>query len=222
MKKYVISILAYFLVGTLCLAEGKTVTITHYPHPQIEQFKQLLVKSYSDIGYSTNFLKVRANRGIKMLESGQADADVIRSKQHIANTENVRIVEILTRGDVSLVCLADVTCDEDVLISGQVMVGAHPSAKVYLKERFGDKLTAKFVDILEVSQLQEMLQKHRLKHIIMISISGTLPEMFQKFLHTNLLTINGYHVVNKKHEAIIPQLAAAIKNNIKQAVLSAE
>ena len=222
MKKYVISVLAYILVGNLCLAEGKTVTITHYPHPQIDQFKLLLEKSYSDIGYTASFFKVRANRGIKMLESGQADADVIRSKQHIADTENVRIVEILTRGDVSLVCLADVTCDEKVLTSGPVMVGAHPSARLYLKERFGDKLTAQFVDIIEVSQLQEMLQKHRLKHIIMISISGNLPEMFRKFSHTNLMTINGYHVINKKHEAIIPQLADAIKNNIKQALLVAD
>ena len=183
-------------------------------------FMEVLEKSYNDIGINVKFEKLPLDRGLKMISEGMVDADVIRTDIRLKDVENVITVELLSRGDIVLLCRQEVPCNKEILNDPEAIIGAQIITQDYLRKHFGKFVNAIFINVSEHKKVEELLLKDHLKYTIISTVADVVPEQFANYKHHRLFSIYGYHSVHKKHKALVPELAAAIRKHQQDTILA--
>lgn len=92
-------------------------------------YKPVIKRAYEQIGIAVTFEKVGGKRGLKLLNEGMTDADVIR--YYVVTKDNTNVIAIepqLSRGVSSLLCVKSVECHADII--------NNPTAGILMNTRF--------------------------------------------------------------------------------------
>jgi len=175
-----------------------------------------LVKSYQRIGIKVQVVEHSVARGIALARQGKVDAFVIKT-DHVFELVNqmMPVPGALLEGEFLLYCQPNVLCDHSIFNDPNVTIGyvrGFNISNVLLK----DKKATSYL-ITKGVQAREMLLHKRIDYLLDFELKGKniftipLPDGVQRLQVQN---VQGFHVINKKHKHIIPQLSKSIEQTI--------
>ena len=128
---------ALFSTNSYGAHEDKKYIIGYINHPRVNAFyKPLIQRAYEDIGITPIFEEVGGERGLRLLNQGMTDADVIRYDVASQQDNNILIVEpALSHGASYLLCMRKVKCDKSIIDD--------PNSAIAATTRFFDNMKAK-------------------------------------------------------------------------------
>lgn len=219
-----------FLLSILCLIvspysfgahEDKKYIIGYINHPRVNAFyKPLIQRAYEDIGITPVFEEVGGERGLRLLNEGMTDADVIRYEVVSQQDNNILIVQpALSQGVSYLLCMRKVRCDRSVI--------DNPDSAIAATTRFFDnmkatqkELTANIFEFDDFQHVISLLLNGRFNYAILPS-DNSENEAFQRagIEYIPLVEHPLVHVVHKKHAHLLDELSVAITKQLNEAEL---
>jgi hypothetical protein len=197
---------------TVSAEERQAFTIAYFEHPHMARLKEVITRAYADINIDVRFEAYSGVRSRRMLEDGFVDAELIRNKELFDANGNSRIVYNLTQPNMNLFCIRGEVCKESVLFDPEAIIGAYQVHKKHLDSYYGDRIKAQILEISSVERLMNLINRGNLKHIALAILHNEkLPVELEQYQTETLFQIYGVHLVHKKHEKLIPQLAKAIE-----------
>ena len=192
------------------------VLLSYFEHPQIEKYKQLIEKSYSELGIVVEFTRIEGERAYTVLDEGLVDGDVVAEIAVAERYTNIIIVQpALLTASVFLLCQPDIRCARDVLAEDGLSIFIDNVILNNMPKLLRDEVKAKFHVRSTTSQLLNMLRLGRVNYIIMGAEQEGLPdEQLSDLQNVKLFDIPAYHVVNAKHAALVPDLEQAISRQL--------
>ena len=185
-------------------------------HPQVNKFyKPLIERAYKQIGISVTFEKVGGMRGLKLLNEGMTDADVIRYDVVIKDNSNVIAIEPqLSIGASFLLCVPDVPCNKDIINKPDTGI-AVTTRFFYNIEKQPSDLAANFYEFDDFYHVVELIKSERFSYAIAPSDFSDL-HVFEElgFNYIPLVKHSLIHVINKKHLNLQPALSKAIEHQL--------
>jgi len=184
----------------------------------IDRYRKLVLKAYTDLGYSVKMTEISAGREIVEINKGTVDALVIRlSVIEKNNPDLIRVPVILAKGGLFLYCQKRLPCNHSVVDEPLNLIGAIFGQNVtseYLKGH-----TASVYKTSTAEQLAEMLSKKRLNYILTVDINGFgnivgLDE--SKYNTVKLDSLEAFHYIHKRIEETLPELTVSLKNIIDE------
>lgn len=191
--------------------------IGYINHPRVNDFyKPVIKRAYEQIGINVTFEKVGGKRGLKLLNEGMTDADVIRYDVVTKDNPNVVAIEPqLSRGASFLLCVKSVECHVDIIND--------PTAGIAVTTRFfknveqqRNKFEANFYEFDDFYHVVQLLKTGRFDYAIAPSDFSDL-NIFDEygFTHIPLVEHKLVHVINKKHLHLKDKLSEAIAIQLK-------
>ena len=184
----------------------------------IDQYRKLVFKAYTDIGYEVEFKEMPAARAVFEINKGTVDALVIRfSVIEKSNPDLIRVPVVLATGELFLYCQIGLPCDQSVVDEPLNLIGAiigHNFTTVYLEGH-----AASVYKTTTANQLAEMLSRNRLNYILASEVDGlgSLIELDKsKFNTFKLDRLEAYHYIHRRIENILPELTLSLKNIIDE------
>jgi len=184
----------------------------------VDQYRKLVLKAYTDIGYNLEFVEMPIAREIVEIKKGRIDAMIIKlSAIEQSNPDLIRVPVILATGGLFLYCQIDLPCDQSVMDEPLNLIGAitgHNLTTIYLAGR-----AASVYKTAAGNQLAEMLSKKRLDYILTLEIKGIgnisgLDKL--KYNAVKLESVEAYHYIHRRIERILPELTLSLKNVIDE------
>ncbi|MCV2884844.1 hypothetical protein OE749_09065 [Aestuariibacter sp. AA17] len=218
---FLLVLIASSHVGYAQRSEG-AFTVAYFAHPEIEPIKQLVQSSYADIGIQIKFEETPIGRGIRMLDAGEVDADLIRVESLADTFPHIRKVPVvLITAKFYLICFKHAKCNTNLLFNSRAVITVSPFDEQRVKQHFGrGRVKAKFYTVFLHETAKELLQKRRVDALLFPSSKG-LEVSFpaETYARTLLFKENTVHVVHKQHRSIIPALSDAMKKRLATSAL---
>jgi len=208
-KHYLLLVLLLtFSIQAADNTQPKRFVLSHVAHPEIGKLQDIIRNVYKKIGYEAEFIQVPAYRGIELLEKGIVDGDIARIDTSIENQLNILLVRPpIANIEIALICNKGVPCTAKILqdknaivLSGKKMFHSMKIADVQAQVIFNEK-----------SQIMLELMKVGRYNYVLYAVTPAFKERFsQDFNISTLAKPNIYHVINKKHRNLLPQLEKAL------------
>lgn len=210
-----------FIVGAMLFSfsatiHSETFRVGFYPHEHTDRYKEIIEKSYADIGIDVVFIEVPvAERAFFELNSGRYDAEVFRARVSSERYDNIILIEpALFSATVYLVCQTYSTCDSSVLSDpDQYIVAAEPIAKL-LGSLLENPIRAQVSGINNVNSVYEMFSRGRFQYAL-LAVDDAQP--YPDSLPTRrvpLTTVETFHIIHNSHADIADELSEAIRVNL--------
>lgn len=190
--------------------------IGYVSHPRVIQFYKPFMESvYADIGINVEFVEVGGERGMRLLDEGMTDADVIR--YDVVSTASNNIVAIeppFAEGASFLLCIRNARCEKDVIYQ--------PSTAIAVTTRFFSNvgkpkasITANIFEFDDFNHVLELLINGRFDYAILPS-DFTQNSIFERqgIEYVPIVEHRLVHVINKKHTYLYSALSNAISNRL--------
>jgi len=187
-------------------------------HPRIISFyKPLIAQAYRDIGLDVTFEKVGGERGLRLLNEGMTDADVIRYEVVAQPDNNIVVVPpALSNGASFLLCIRGAQCDKSVL--------QNPDKVIAVTTRFffnmhvnTTELNANIYEFDDFNHVISLLLNGRFDYAILPSDYSEKAIFEQtKIEYIPLVEHKLVHVIHKKHTHLIDRLSAAIERQLEK------
>ncbi len=185
--------------------------ISHFSHPAISAFKEIIKNAYADLGIKVVFSELPVARGIMELNKGRVDADVVRIKQNVRENPNLIIVEpALYNGELSLICSAQVVCEPSVLNSPSTVIISNVNNQKILND-IDIKATILNNETNVATTVFGMIRKGRVDYVIYGSTKRFREALENEFQVVVLKNFDLHHVINKKHAELLPEIKNAIE-----------
>ena len=171
-----------------------------------------------DIGITPIFEEVGGERGLRLLNQGMTDADVIRYDVASQQDNNILIVEpALSHGASYLLCMRKVKCDKSIIDD--------PNSAIAATTRFFDNMKAKpselAANIFEFDDFHHvisLLLNGRFNYAILPSDNSEHEEFKRAGIeYVPLVEHALVHVIHKKHEHLLDKLSQAIAKQLNEA-----
>lgn len=191
--------------------------ITYFDNPQMPVLIDILQKSYESIGINPIFKSFPITRGLRMLEQGQVDADVVRNIDVLSNFDNVIPIEtVLVSVDLLLLCKKEMSvCSDEAFENDQETMGVYIYNLDSVKKKYGERLKIKTLKNPDATDAIYLMQKGRINYALHPVIKGNVPKQISdSFNYVKVLDITGVHVVNKRHAHLVDQLNSAIAKHL--------
>lgn len=203
--------------------EDDRYIIGYVNHPRVITFyKPLIQRAYEDIGITPTFEAVGGERGLRLLDKGMTDADVIRYDVVSSNDNNILVVEpILSSGASYLLCVHNVECDKSIIND--------PNTTIAVTTRFFFNIEAKpselAANLLVFDDFQHvitLLLNERYNYAILPSDNAE-QDMFARagIKYVPLFEHALVHVIHKKHAHLLDELSKSLTKQLAEANLSA-
>jgi hypothetical protein len=191
--------------------------IGYINHPRVNDFYRPVIKrAYEQIGITVTFEKVGGKRGLKLLNEGMTDADVIRYDAVTKDNPNVIAIEPqLSRGASFLLCIKGAECSIDIL-SDPTLGIAVTTRFFHNIEQQPNKFSANFYEFDDFYHVVQLIKSGRFDYAIAPS-DYTESNIFDDygFTHIPLVEHKLVHVINKKHLHLKDKLSDAIATQLK-------
>lgn len=218
MRKIVVTFLL-LLTSLETLSTQSSFTIGHIDHPKVAAiYKDLIYKSYQDIGIEVKFTQVGTEQGLKLLSEGLTDADVVRYKAVTLIHKNIILVEPpLVSTNITLYCFQSEICNESILSDQNNIIATTIVSLKSSENRMPEiALKAQVMVFDNHTKIAQLIRNGRIKYGILPTGNNALPSFTDvKFTHFNLGQYQAYHVINKKHQHLQPALSKAIELRLK-------
>jgi len=206
-------VILFLLTNTLAFAENsKKLVVSHIDHPTVEQLYLPLVQAmYKEANIEIELYYVKNSpRSIKGLNDGLIDADVGKILPSIENYPNIIYVPTpLAQTSLFLACAKRLPCTKSLLLNKYLEI-ASPYPKKIIQNI--TTIEAEVILISTKAKTTKMLKLGRVDYILFGDDTQTKMTKFQRhFKVIEIETAYIYHVLHKKHSAIIPKLNQALK-----------
>ena len=208
-----------FLSIGLCVSANEDRFIIGYvSHPRVlNHYKPFMEQVYADIGITAEFVEVGGERGLRLLEEGMTDADVIRYDVVATPSNNIIAIEPpFSQGASFLLCIRNAPCHSDIINDA--------SNAIAVTTRFFSNMgkpkasiAANIFEFDDFNHVLELLVNGRFNYAILPS-DFTQNAIFEKqgieFLP--IVEHKLVHVINKKHAYLYSALSNAIASRLTQ------
>lgn len=201
---------------------AKRFYIGHVDHPNVFILNTILQRSYQDIGIETEFIKMGAKRGIKLVNSGELDADSVRNKRVNTLFNNIIVIQpALVEVELLLLCDKTVRCDKAVLTEPSLsnqnneLIIATALQLSTVRQWHQSVEDDNFYLLDDYKQFYSLIEKQRFKYALYdIQVDRNLDNIRNRFNTLVLGQFSAHHVINKKHQAIAQALSQSIQHNL--------
>lgn len=191
----------------------KKMMISHVEHYGIQPFKELIKQTYDDLGIPTQFYAVPNTRGFKTLNDSFFDADVVRIGNNTKPYDNIILVQPkLYDAELVLLCQKGIVCNRDILQNQATVVLASRGNHL---EQLISEIQAQIITIDNNIETLEMLRKNRMQYLIYATTSYSRIKIEKEFDVVTLHKVALYHILNKKHESLLPLIEASLMKHLK-------
>ena len=196
---------------------AEPLTVAHVDHPTVEKVYLPLIKAmYKEANIDIKLYYVNNSpRSIKALNDGLFDADVGKILESVQDYENIIHVPtpIATTG-LYLACSQKVVCERSILLNKYIQIASPYTADIIKNIT---PLIAELTIISSKAKTTQMLILGRVDYVLFGDDTRTKMEELQRnFQVIEIETANIYHVLHKKHAALIPCLNQALKEVKRQ------
>lgn len=202
---------------TLAHDNGQNFIVGELNHPRVAAFyKPLIQRAYRDIGIEVTFEKVGGERGLRLLNEGMTDADVIRYDVASQPDNNIIIVPpALSHGASFLLCIRGAQCDKSVIQA--------PDKAIAVTTRFffnmhvnPDELSANIFEFDDFNHVINLLLNGRFDYAILPSDYSEKAIFEQSGIeYIPLVEHELVHVIHKKHAHLLDRLSGAIAKQLE-------
>ena len=212
--------LVFCLWAPFLIAERlpEKLSFTAAEHPSIQRtFIPLIKNVYDRLGVEIEIVTVPVSRGLKLVDQGLFDGDVVRLGSVIKDFDNLIEIPVpLTEVDISLYCNTDVACNLNVLTDSTKNVAimhGYGFARTLI-----EKYQAQFFVYDAIPKVSEMFEKERFNYLVFVAPSNEKlePPGFNNLERVLIQNEMAYHVLNSKHQNMLQVLEQEFKNAIKK------
>lgn len=200
----------------LAYEKPESLVFNYLSHPQIEQFKSVLTKSYGDIGIKVEYVSLTSERGILSVDSGLVDGDVVRADYALRNFSNSLLVNPpLADGTRYLICKKGEVCDLSVFNSAS-HIFATRRLIFHLPTELMQSFNGEFIEIERYSMISELILRNRGKYGLFDSRKDALPAQYRLNMEVfKYGEFKAHHILNRAHQPLLKELEPVLKANLK-------
>jgi len=209
-------LIAIILLPTLASSTeaNNNYVISYVEHESIiKYYVPLLKKAYRSIGIVPEFVLINDKRALKLLNNGHIDADTAKTTEILGDYPNIiKVPTPISKIRVVLVCQENLTCDLSALANSRKILGVIGAKEFYSNLLKDSKI--KVVELNSFNVILKMFQQNKVDYIFMVFDDYSKPTEVN---FTNRFLIEekiGYHLLHKKHQALIPELDKAIQATV--------
>lgn len=193
---------------------NKSFSITHIVYPEIEDYTDLFVDIYTELGFTVSIIPTPSVRGLILLNNGVVDADVVRLSYVAKKYPNVIIVKPeLNRTDLTLLCVKSVPCTKDIIADENISIMAVDNTLSLLEP---GEFKAHQVNNDAVSNVPEMLKAKRYLYALFVLDDKMKKHFAREFQLVKLKSMSVNHIIHKKHIALLPQIEDKIRTKLPE------
>lgn len=215
-KLGIVTIFLSLLTGNLETTSGfvakPTFKVSYSGSQEGRQYAEFVKTIYEELGFDVTIIATPAKRGLMLLNDNLVDADVIRLKTVAAKYENLILVEPpFAKGSLVLLCHKDKPCNFKVLQQKTAYIQTDEGT---LKQFEKGDVNAQIV-VSEMSIITlKMLEEARIFYALHSFDNKQLEELASKFNYVKIKDVSGYHVINKKHANLLPQIQQKFREKL--------
>lgn len=188
--------------------------ISYVEHESIiNYYVPLLDSAYRSIGIIPEFVKINDKRALKLLDQGKIDADTAKSDEMFDVYQNIiKVPTPISKIEVMLICQEQLLCDLTALNYSNKMLGLIGEDEFYSNLLVDKKI--RITEVISFKVLVEMFKQKRVDYIFMVfdqKNNKAKSSYSNKYLIEEKI---GYHILNKKHRNLLPELDIAIQKLI--------
>lgn len=188
-----------------------SITLSTSTHPAVVNYYQPLVReAYKQLGINVEFLLVNEERSLLLLEAGEIDGDIIRTKSVLKDYDSFIPVYLLGDADIYIICQPNIECNRTILQKQDHFLGSVAGATY-----FEDLLKGSKINLLKYTQYtllkSSFLQKRVDAYIDIINNHYPTGDTPKNAGVMHLGKIYGYHLLHKKHAHLKNKVAAKLK-----------
>lgn len=218
--KFLWFLLAIFLFALSQLAIAKNsssfpirLLISYTYHPQVElEYKPLIEKVYDELGIEITFVETTVKRGEYAMRKALVDGDVVYTEQTLPLVQDALKVDVpIGKFQLVLLCNLGMNCNQSALFEHNCIVINNADLVFY--EAFFDQNAADYYPIATYRNMLELMRLKRFNYAV-YPLSGEeingdyFKGEFERFV---LAEDYLFHVLHKKHAALIPHVEATLK-----------
>ena len=198
------------LVSWPALADGCYRVATYDAAQTFQVYIPVLEEAYARAGMCVDIDTLPLRRAERALATGTRDGNLARTAAFVANRPDVVAVPVPLIESRALVLRKDAASP---LKTGEVLA-ALPG--VHWAKALASKTDASLIEASPLAQLLELVDERRVDGILLDSLSFLLRgeanqlDPTKYYLGETGVDLRLYHVVHKKHRAIVPRLAKAL------------
>lgn len=175
----------------------------------IKYYVPLLEQAYKKIGITPTFSLINDQRALRLLNDGMIDADTAKSLETIDNYESIVYLPTpISRIEVYFICQQEIQCDRSILNNRELSL-AVIGANEFYKELLGNTQIS-LVELTSFQVLFKVFEQQKVDAAIVVFDAYTKTKLKRYKNHFKVQEKLGYHLINKKHKAIVKPLEKAI------------
>lgn len=191
-------------------ADENEFVISYVEHEGIiKYYVPLLKHAYKKIGIEPTFSLINDQRALRLLDNGIIDADTAKSLETIDNYESIVYLPTpISRIEVFFICQQAVPCDRSILKNADLSL-----AVIGANEFYAELLQDSKINLIELTSFQVLFKVFEQKKVdaaIVVFDAYTKTKLKKYRNHYKVQEKLGYHLINKKHQAIVKPLERAI------------
>lgn len=200
-------VVAFFPNGVFAKDE---FVISYVEHEGIiKYYVPLLKRAYQKIGIEPSFSLVNDQRALRLLDNGIIDADTAKSLETIDNYESILYLPTpISRIEVYFICQLGIPCDLDILTQADLSLAVIGANEFYAELLQGSNIN--LVELTSFQVLMKVFDQGKVDAAIVVFDAYTKTKLNQYENHFRVQEKLGYHLLNKKHKALVKPLEKAI------------
>jgi hypothetical protein len=192
----------------------KPFLLTHIVYPDLEDYSELFVEIYTELGFKVELIPTPSLRGLILLNDGVVNADVVRLNVIAKTYPNVIVVTPeLKRVSLSLICAKGVLCNRGVLADKNVSILANDRMLALIDE---GEFKSIHVDNELFSSVLSMLKADRYYYAIYVIDEVIKKHFDENFQIVELKKLSINHVIHKKHIGLLSQIQEKIRTKLPE------
>lgn len=198
-------------------ASERRYLIGYVSHPRVvNYYKPLMEEIYREIGIDAEFVEVGGEPGLRLLNEGMTDADVIRYDVVAQTGNNILAIEPpFALGASFLLCIRNVPCHKDVIHDPDIAIAVTTRFFFNMGQR-PTSLAANIFEFDDFNHVIELLINGRFNYAILpsdFSQNAIFEKQGVRFIP--VVEHKLVHVIHKKHMHLYEALSGAIAKRIK-------
>lgn len=214
----IFTLLSFSVTCFQALALEQQLLLGALKHPQVDKYKQILIKAYADIGVELKFVTLTNERQLIAANQGVIDGIAIGISNAADHYQNlIKVHPKLASGSTYLLCNPDVPCDKEIFKKeGTVILGNNQNYQ-FLQSFFGDELKAEMLEMERVGAIYDLLVSKRSSYALYQLDQFELPADIKLNLnYIKLVDVDAFHFLNKKFEHLVPKLTPSYEKQLNR------
>jgi hypothetical protein len=215
MKAWILIIYLLTFYSFISYAQSpRPFLLTHIAYPEHDDYAELFVEIYSELGFKVELIATPSLRGLILLNDGVVDADILRLGKIATKYPNVIMVKPeLKRVSLSLICAKGVPCNRGVLADKRVSILGNDRMIGLIGN---GEFKSIHVDNELFSSVVSMLKADRYNYAVYVIDEVIKKHFDQDFQIIELKKLSINHIIHKKHISLLPQIQEKIRAKLPE------